>query len=171
MRLLTTALFSIVLLANFSCSKEKKGTCESSYVNYQGYRLYTCEEDVKQYLCDNNSSSFQDAFYSDNRSCSSLGYGYQKSDGKWQYSDQDNVTPGANGKWGSGSGSSGGSSGTCSGSYKSPSSDAQLNAWCGAAYTYRCSYGKPLSDPNVKAVCEYYNNFREPGVQDCSYCK
>lgn len=154
-----------------SCTKEKTGTCETSFINYQGYRIYDCTENKEKYLCESTSSGFEQAFYADKPSCKSLGYGYQESDGDWVYSSTSNGTPGANGKWGSGGSGGGGSTGTCSGSYKSPTSDAQLNAWCGAAYSYRCQQGKSLSDPSVKAVCQTYNDWREPGVPDCGYCK
>jgi hypothetical protein len=67
--------------------------------------------------------------------------------------------------------SSNSSGGNCTGSYQSPSSDAQLNAWCYSAYDSRCIKGLPLSDPYVQAVCSYYNDFREPGTNECPYCK
>jgi hypothetical protein len=65
----------------------------------------------------------------------------------------------------------GGGSGICSGSYVSPTTDGQLNGYCGSAYQFRCNQGLELSDQYVQAVCQYYNDYREPGVADCPYCK
>jgi hypothetical protein len=70
---------------------------------------------------------------------------------------------------GSTSGSTTSSSGVCSGGYVSVG-DAQLDAYCGAAYSYRCQSGKSVSSPEVQAVCQYYNDIKEPGVPSCPYC-
>jgi hypothetical protein len=66
--------------------------------------------------------------------------------------------------------SSSSSSGVCSGSYKSPVKDAQLDAFCGAAYAYRCLDGKALSNSQVQSVCSTYNSLKVSGVASCSYC-
>ncbi|MBB5397348.1 MULTISPECIES: hypothetical protein [unclassified Mucilaginibacter] len=50
-------------------------------------------------------------------------------------------------------------------------SDAQLDAFCGAAYAYRCLDGKPLSNNQVQAVCAQYDDLKEPGVPACGFCK
>ncbi|MFD0766458.1 hypothetical protein ACFQZI_16470 [Mucilaginibacter lutimaris] len=57
----------------------------------------------------------------------------------------------------------------CSKDYKHIS-DAQLDAFCGAAYAYRCLDGKSLSNNQVQAVCAQYNDLKEPGVAACGYC-
>lgn len=164
----SSQLLLIVSCIFFSCEKEKKGTCETSLINYQGVRIYTCEENKEDWLCDETDYDYDQAFYA-NTSCSDLGYSYQDTDGSWQYSSSSNVKPGSFGKWGDGI-AGGGGSGTCSGDYVSPVSDAQLDAYCGAAYAYRCLDGKSLSDAGVQAVCQYYETMKEPGVPACSYC-
>lgn len=60
--------------------------------------------------------------------------------------------------------------GVCASSYKSPSSDAQLNAFCGAAYAYRCQDGKSLSNAQVQSVCSSYNSIKTSSAPSCSYC-
>jgi hypothetical protein len=72
--------------------------------------------------------------------------------------DEDEVTPSSS------------SSGTCTGGYKSPVKDAQLDAFCGAAYAYRCLDGKSLSNSQVQSVCSSYNSLKVSGVASCSYC-
>jgi len=73
--------------------------------------------------------------------------------------DEDEVTP-----------SSSSSSSVCTGGYKSPVKDAQLDAFCGAAYAYRCLDGKALSNSQVQSVCSSYNSLKVSGVASCGYC-
>ncbi|MFA6247606.1 MAG: hypothetical protein WC615_11740 [Mucilaginibacter sp.] len=61
-------------------------------------------------------------------------------------------------------------SGICADAYKHID-DAQLDAFCGAAYAYRCLDEKPLSSQQVQAVCAQYDDLKEPGVAACGYCK
>jgi hypothetical protein len=58
----------------------------------------------------------------------------------------------------------------CTSSYKSIS-DAQLNAFCGAAYAYRCQDGKALSNSQVQSVCSSYNSIKTSSAPSCAYCK
>ncbi|MEO6522450.1 MAG: hypothetical protein ABIN91_12270 [Mucilaginibacter sp.] len=58
----------------------------------------------------------------------------------------------------------------CTSSYKSIS-DAQLNAYCGAAYAYRCQDGKALSNSQVQSVCSSYNSIKTSSAPSCTYCK
>ncbi|WP_448700544.1 hypothetical protein ACFGVR_01145 [Mucilaginibacter sp. AW1-3] len=67
--------------------------------------------------------------------------------------------------------SSSSSSGVCSGSYKSPVKDAQLDAFCGAAYAYRCLDKKALSNSQVQSVCSSYNSLKVSSAPECGYCK
>ncbi|MBW4888088.1 hypothetical protein KXQ82_00110 [Mucilaginibacter sp. HMF5004] len=66
--------------------------------------------------------------------------------------------------------SSSSSSGVCSGSYKSPTKDGQLDAFCGAAYAYRCLDGKALSNAQVQSVCSSYNQIKTSSAPSCGYC-
>jgi hypothetical protein len=65
----------------------------------------------------------------------------------------------------------GGGSGSCGSAYVSPTSDAQLDAYCGAAYAYRCLDGKSLSDPSVQSVCQSYDLIKTSSAPSCPYCK
>lgn len=67
-------------------------------------------------------------------------------------------------------GAGGSTSGVCATAYKHLS-DAQLDAYCGYAYAYRCLNGKPLSDPGVQSVCNSYNQIKTKSAPDCPYCK
>ncbi|KAA9331423.1 hypothetical protein F0P96_14360 [Hymenobacter busanensis] len=167
MKQLLSLLVCATSLLLFSC--EKEGTCERRIKNYQGAILYQCNENTAEGSCDKTETDYYEEFYED-KSCKELGYSYNGGM-NWSYSSTSNTTPGKYGKWGnSTSGSGGGGSGTCSGSYVSPSSDAQLNAYCGAAYTYRCTQGMSVTSPQVKAVCQYYQDIKVAGVPNCSYC-
>ncbi|MBS1622467.1 MAG: hypothetical protein JST83_00435 [Bacteroidetes bacterium] len=83
--------------------------------------------------------------------------------------DQDHPSGSGNGN-GNGNGNGGGNSSVCTGSYSSPSSDGQLDAYCHAAYVYRCVNGAPLSDPSVQSVCDAYNQLKPAGTPPCPYC-
>lgn len=175
------SLFSISMLlllafAFTACENNEdkdKGTCETNLVNYEGYRIYFCAEDVDEYYCDGNSDDYRQSFYS-NSSCVDLGYSYQDSDDNWFYSSSNNVTPGAYGSWGSGSGDAGGGStpddglpSYCDGSYSGPSADPQVDGFCQAAFAAICSGYSPSSS-EVKSYCDIFDAF---GVSySCPYC-
>jgi hypothetical protein len=129
-----------------------------------------------------NGSGYANYYYyfHPDESPKSLGYTegpHYDSDGKTMYYHPDGYrNPGSGGVWANGIKFSGGpgsssSSGVCAGGYKSPTTDAQLDAYCGAAYAYRCLDGKPLSDPGVQAVCKYYNDIKTASAPSCPYCK
>ena len=129
-----------------------------------------------------NSGTIPQTYYyfHKDKSPKSLGYTegpHYDSDGKTMYYNKSgNKTPGPNGVWANGPRFSGGAtgstaSGVCAGGYKSPTTDAQLDAYCGSAYAYRCLDGKPLSDPVVQAVCKYYNDIKTASAPSCPYCK
>ncbi|WP_224998986.1 hypothetical protein [Cesiribacter sp. SM1] len=86
-----------------------------------------------------------------------------------------NKISGAGGSTGDNGGSTGGTGGTgstnCSSTFDSYTNDAQLDAYCGYAWMYRCQQGKSLDDPAVKAVCTYYNDLKTSSAPDCPYCK
>ncbi|MGZ5282905.1 MAG: hypothetical protein ACXWEY_11575 [Bacteroidia bacterium] len=116
-------------------------------------------------------------YYWPDESVRGLGYKHTcDANDEVEYHSQDecnSTKPGENGHWkdeGNNSGGGGNNSGVCAGEYQKVG-DAQLDAYCGAAYAYRCKDGKPLSDPQVQAVCKTYNDMKEPGVPDCPYCK
>ncbi len=70
----------------------------------------------------------------------------------------------------SGSGSGSGSGSTCSSGYKDPTTDGQLNGYCGAAYTYRCLQNMSASSSEVKYVCDAYEAVKYSGAPSCPYC-
>ena len=78
------------------------GACEKKFVNNQSATLYTCEYPQDEDGC---SSSGERAFWP-STDCKRLGYAYyaEKPFGQWQHSSTSNVTPGAQGKWGDGTG-------------------------------------------------------------------
>ncbi|MGY8913743.1 MAG: hypothetical protein ACKVJF_01490 [Flavobacteriales bacterium] len=60
--------------------------------------------------------------------------------------------------------------GDCTNGYDSPTGDDQLDAYCGAAYAYRCLDGKSLNDPSVVSVCSSYNQIKTSDAPPCPYC-
>jgi hypothetical protein len=64
----------------------------------------------------------------------------------------------------------GNGSGSC-GTYTGPSGDPQLDSFCQAAYAYRCLDGLPVTSQQVRAVCDIYNDIKEPNVPNCPYCQ
>src|SRR5688572_15155689 len=174
------ALFSVLLLlTTMSCERLIKGTLEKLEYWTSGsayYSAYPMGDDysgpVGTIYPDpaNNPNSYVSTYYyfHEDESPSSLGYKegpHHDSKGTFFYHPDGYRNPGENGVWSSGPKFSGGiggggSSGTCGNGYKSPTTDAQLDAYCGAAYAYRCLDGKPLSDPGVQAVCQYYNDIK-----------
>ena len=71
----------------------------------------------------------------------------------------------------SGGGSGGGSGSVCDNAYSDPTTDGQLNAYCSAAYLYRCKNGEAVSSSNVQYVCNAYNQLKYSGAPDCKYCQ
>lgn len=186
------ALFSVLILsATVGCERLIKGTLERlEYWSASGNAYYSAKPLGDEYAgptgtiypdpSNNGGSPSYYYFFHEDESPKSLGYTegpHTDADGKTMFYHKDGYrTPGENGAWANGprfSGglTGGGSSGTCAGSYQSPTSDAQLDAYCGAAYAYRCLDGKPLSDPAVQAVCEYYNDLKTASAPSCPYCK
>jgi hypothetical protein len=70
----------------------------------------------------------------------------------------------------SGGSGGGGSSSDCKSGYKDPTSDAQLNSYCGAAYTYQCLQGMSSTSSGVKYVCDAYETLKYSGAPACPYC-
>lgn len=60
---------------------------------------------------------------------------------------------------------------SCPKQFDSYTNDAQLDAYCGYAWMYRCQQGKSLNDPAVKAVCTYYNDLKTSSAPSCPYCR
>jgi len=191
------ALFSIaILFATTGCEmfeRFMKGTLERlEYWPGTGSAYYSAKPMGDDYSgptgtiypdSKNSGSGYAKYYYyfHEDESPKSLGYTegpHYDSDGKTMYYHPDGYkNPGPNGVWSSGPRFSGGATGSgsatgvCAGGYKSPTTDAQLDAYCGAAYAYRCLDGKPLSDPAVKAVCQYYNDIKTSSAPSCPYCK
>lgn len=181
--------FLFLLSTAFSCLRWKKGTLERmEYWPGTGSAYYSAKplgddysgpESVIYPDSKNSSNSLVHYYYYfwEDESPKSLGYTdgpHTDADGKEMFYHKDGYrTPGRNGIWKNGPqfGSGGGGSGSCSGGYKSPTTDAQLDAYCGAAYAYRCLDGKSLNDPSVQAVCSYYNDLKTSSAPSCPYCK
>jgi hypothetical protein len=181
-------LFLIILFAvSYSgCKKYKRGVLEikktenhgNGPVNY--YYAIIVEDDIYEpgkefeYKKIDNRYLFTGYYWPD-QSAKGLGYKYKcDANDEVEFRSQDGcdgTKPGENGHWKDDGKNTGGSgSGVCAGEYKAVG-DAQLDSYCGAAYAYRCKDGKPLNDPQVQAVCKTYNDMKEPGVEDCPYCK
>ncbi len=62
----------------------------------------------------------------------------------------------------------GGGGGNCDGGYQGPTGDIQSDAFCQAAWNYRC-YGQ---DAEADANCQIYKQMQadNPGMEDCPYC-
>ena len=78
------------------------GACEKKFENNNGATLYVCEYPQDGDGC---SSGGEKAFWP-STDCERLGYGFHSNDigTFWQKSQTNNVTPGAHGEWGDGSG-------------------------------------------------------------------
>jgi hypothetical protein len=181
----------LLLLTTMSCERLIKGTLEKLELWSSGsayYSAYPMGDDYSGptgsiYPDPNNSpNAYAKNYYyfHEDESPTSLGYKegpHTDSKGTFFYHPDGSKTPGENGVWSAGPrtsggmGGGGGASGVCAGGYKSPTNDAQLDAYCGAAYAYRCLDGKPLSDPGVQAVCTYYNDIKTSSAPSCPYCK
>jgi hypothetical protein len=185
----------LILVAASGCEKLKKGTLEKMELWTSGNAYYSAKFiDEMEYsgpegeiyvdpkFASNNIVKYYYYYHTD-ESPKSLGYTegpHTDADGKkmWYHKDgRENA--GSGGIWSDGlkstnsqGGSSGGSGSTsCTDSFDSYTGDAQLDAYCGYAYIYRCQQGKSLNDPEVRAVCTYYNDIKTSSAPDCPYCK
>jgi hypothetical protein len=187
-------LLIVIFLTPFlnSCKKYKQGVLEikttRTYANSVEtfYRTVIVEDGLYDpetefvYSSNPSLSEVKTGYYWPNESANSLGYKHICSVETPKYytaeNECDSGKPGANGHWKNdlNTGGSGGNS-SCGSSYVSPlanpSLDVQLDAYCAAAYAYRCLDGKPLSDPGVQATCANYNTMKEPSAPDCPYCR
>jgi hypothetical protein len=159
----------IVLAAGvtfFSGCEKETGACESSYENWQGYTLYTCEQNEESDMCEGS----REHFWKD-KSCSDLGYDYYNTNNKsYQIDAQNNGIPGPYGYWGDGSASGGsGSGGSCDASgYKGPNFDIQVDSQCKTAYFYKCQG----NTQGQNAACAVYKQWQQddPSIPNCPYC-
>lgn len=188
---LFAALFSLVSILHTGCIEQfRVGTLETMELWASGNAYYNAkfinEDDysdpIGQIYIDsksvNNNLVRYYHYYHSDMSPRKLGYTegpHTDSDGrKMWYNKSGDTNPGENGVWADGmksTGSSGSSGKGCTSSYVSPVNDAQLNAYCGYAWMYRCQQGKSLSSPEVQAVCQYYNDIKTSSAPDCPYCK
>ena len=154
------------------CEKDE-GACESKFKNYQGYTLYTCNNDVETDMCEGSDEHFWK-----DRSCINLGYlHYNAKNESWQLDEDDNGIPGTYGFWGDRTGSgngtppaNSGSGGSCGESgYKGPEFDIQVDSQCKAAYYYQCIG----NNDGVKAACAIYKQWQadDKSIPNCPYCK
>ena len=181
----------LLLLTTVSCERLIKGTLEKLELWSTGstyYSAYAMGDDYSGptgtiYPDPGNSpNNYANTYYyfHEDESPYSLGYKegpHHDSKGSFYYHPDGYKNAGEYGVWANGPKTSGGmggggsASGVCAGGYKSPTTDAQLDAYCGAAYAYRCLDGKPLSDPGVQAVCTYYNDIKTSSAPSCPYCR
>lgn len=86
----------------FGGSYAPAGACEKKFANIDNATLYLCEYPQDGDGC---SSAGEKAFWP-STDCERLGYGFRSSGigTQWQKSSSSNVTPGAQGKWGDGTG-------------------------------------------------------------------
>jgi hypothetical protein len=163
-----------IAAAIFSGCKKEEGACESKFQNFQGYTLYTCNNDVETDMCESSGEHFWE-----DKSCINLGYLYYNAKNEsWQIDEDNNGIPGPNGYWGDGTGSgngtppsgSGGTGGACDESgYKGPDFDIQVDSQCKAAYYYQCIG----NNDGVKAACTIYKQWQadDSSIPNCPYCK
>ncbi len=164
-----TALAGLFFAITLGACVEKTGTCESTYENWQGYTLYTCEENVEEYLCEGSGDHMWEG-----SSCNDLGYSHYNPDNEnWQYNSGNNGIPGDHGAWGDGTGTGGsgggGGTGSCDASgYDGPEFDIQVDSQCKAAYYYECIG----NSQGVAAACAIYAQWKQdnPDIPSCPYC-
>lgn len=165
---LTIAALIVIGAVIVSC-QEETGACESKFENWQGYTLYTCDENIDADMCEGRDEHFwQD------KSCPNLGYAYYNDGNEsWQIDEGNNGIPGPYGYWGDnsagGSPTGGGGTGSCDESgYKGPEFDIQVDSQCKAAYYYKCVG----NSDGVKAACAVYKQWQEDNssIPNCPYC-
>lgn len=190
-----TVLLSVAFIQS-GCEKTKRGALETMELWSSGNAYYNAKHIDESDFDGVDGSIYADPknspnnyvnyyhYYHSDMSPRKLGYTegpHTDADGKKMYYDKRGYkNPGTNGVWsdgkkstssGASGGSGGGGGGACGSSYQSPTTDAQLDAFCGAAYAYRCLDGKPLSDPSVQSVCDSYNSIKTSNAPPCPYCQ
>ena len=183
-------LFMFSMLFN-GCEKIKRGTLETMELWSSGKAYYNAKHidqdsysgPTEQFYDDENNSSNNMVnkyyYYHTDESPKSLGYteGPHYEDGYTMWYHPDGYeNAGDNGAWSGGAssnnnGGGGGGNSSCTGGYTPASSDIQLDAFCAQAYAFRCLDGKALSDPQVQAACQTYNQIKEPDAPSCPYCQ
>lgn len=183
-------LFAFIFSIVSGCSEQfKKGALETMELWASGNAYYNAK-----FLDESEFTGTENVIYADPKNASNnlvkyyhyyhpdasprkLGYTegpHVDSDGRDMWYNKDGYTnPGEGGVWSNGQKStgSGGAISGCPSSYNNPIGDAQLDAYCGYAWLYRCQQGKPLSDPGVQAVCKAYNDIKTSSAPSCPYCK
>lgn len=185
-------LFSLMMILNAGCGEKfKMGALETMELWSSGNAYYNAKFIDEDEYSGPTGEIYPDSkntsngvvkyyhYYHSDKSPKKLGYTegpHTDADGRKMWYHKDGYTnPGSEGVWSDGQKSTGGGTsgggGTCSSSYNSPTTDAQLDAFCGYAWLYRCQQGKSLSSPEVQAVCKSYNDLKTSSAPDCPYCK
>jgi len=176
---LLSYLFPLIIMILFTGCEllfedEVLGACERSAITSRGNQIYYCQNDKSEYLCDIVIDDSNHTQLWEDKTCINLGYFYDQGNNIWQADEDNNVKPGAFGRWGDGTASgteadADNSGASCSeDDYDGPEFDIQIDSQCKLAFIYKCSNHAE----GVAAACAIYQVYRNqfPDIPECPYC-